>query len=45
VALDFSGNVYTWGEGQGGLLGHGNLESRSTPMIIEAFKVMNLVIE
>lgn len=27
LALDYQGKVYSWGSGDGGLLGHGNLES------------------
>jgi alpha-tubulin suppressor-like RCC1 family protein len=31
-----SGKVYTWGNGENGMLGHGNKTSVSTPKMIES---------
>lgn len=38
IALDRNGLVYTWGNGEGGLLGHGDEESSSTPKIVNSLR-------
>jgi len=38
VALDSHGNVYSWGQGEGGLLGHGDTKSQNSPKIIECLR-------
>lgn len=38
VALAGQGTLYSWGQGEGGLLGHGNTESLASPKRIEALK-------
>jgi alpha-tubulin suppressor-like RCC1 family protein len=43
VALNSSGQVYSWGQGEGGLLGHGDTKSSATPKLIETFKNMDIV--
>ena len=35
--------VYSWGNGSKGQLGHGDLESRDKPLIIEALKGKSVV--
>ena len=37
AALNDSGELYTWGQGQGGILGHGDLENQPTPKKVEYF--------
>ncbi|PKA51694.1 Ultraviolet-B receptor UVR8 [Apostasia shenzhenica] len=36
--LTSRGEVYTWGKGANGRLGHGDLEDRKTPTLVEALK-------
>lgn len=43
IALDSHGNVYSWGQGEGGLLGHGDSKSQNSPKIIEALR--NIFVE
>jgi alpha-tubulin suppressor-like RCC1 family protein len=38
VALTSSGLVYSWGQGEGGLLGHGDTQNRAKPTIIEGLR-------
>ena len=38
AALTFRGEVYTWGKGANGRLGHGDTEDRKTPTLVEALK-------
>ncbi|XP_020598537.1 uncharacterized protein LOC110038108 isoform X2 [Phalaenopsis equestris] len=38
AVLTSRGEVYTWGKGANGRLGHGDLEDRKTPTLIEALK-------
>lgn len=38
VALSKDGRVYSWGAGEGGLLGHGDTESTHSPKMIESIK-------
>lgn len=38
MALTSRGKVYSWGNGQGGRLGHGNQTGKSTPVIIEELR-------
>ncbi|XP_020599320.1 uncharacterized protein LOC110038758 [Phalaenopsis equestris] len=38
AVLTSRNEVYTWGKGANGRLGHGDLEDRRTPMLIEALK-------
>ncbi|KAB7494648.1 E3 ubiquitin-protein ligase HERC2, partial [Armadillidium nasatum] len=38
LALTFSGRVYSWGNGAGGRLGHGDQTSRSEPMLIKGLQ-------
>ncbi|XP_057850458.1 PH, RCC1 and FYVE domains-containing protein 1 isoform X2 [Cryptomeria japonica] len=38
AVLTSKGEVYTWGKGANGRLGHGDLEDRSTPTVVEALK-------
>ena len=35
--------VYTWGQGNKGQLGHGDLESRNSPEIVDALKGKSIV--
>ena len=35
LALLHSGRLYTWGQGEGGLLGHGDTVSRGAPKLVE----------
>ena len=35
--------VYTWGEGSKGQLGHGSLESRQAPVLVEALKGKSII--
>jgi alpha-tubulin suppressor-like RCC1 family protein len=37
AAVDQDGGLWTWGEGFGGKLGHGDQESRAEPQLVEAF--------
>ena len=36
IALTFEGKLYSWGQGEGGLLGHGNTENCYEPKRIES---------
>ncbi|XP_042388138.1 PH, RCC1 and FYVE domains-containing protein 1-like [Zingiber officinale] len=38
AVLTIRGEVYTWGRGANGRLGHGDLEDRKTPTLVEALK-------
>ncbi|KAJ3678493.1 hypothetical protein LUZ60_002296 [Juncus effusus] len=38
VALTSRSEVYTWGKGSNGRLGHGDIEDRKTPTLVEALK-------
>eukprot|EP01018_Ginkgo_biloba_P030694 Gb_31523 [translate_table: standard] len=38
AVLTSKGEVYTWGKGTNGRLGHGDVEDRSTPTLVEALK-------
>ncbi|CAI9115691.1 OLC1v1016666C1 [Oldenlandia corymbosa var. corymbosa] len=38
AALTSKNEVYTWGKGANGRLGHGDLEDRKTPTLVEALK-------
>lgn len=38
AVLTSRGEVYTWGKGANGRLGHGDLEDRKTPTLVEALK-------
>ena len=38
LALTSSGHIYTWGQGEGGLLGHGNVETQVVPKKVAFFK-------
>ncbi|XP_028554192.1 PH, RCC1 and FYVE domains-containing protein 1-like isoform X1 [Dendrobium catenatum] len=38
AVLTSRNEVYTWGKGANGRLGHGDLEDRKTPMLVEALK-------
>ncbi|KAG1327941.1 PH, RCC1 and FYVE domains-containing protein 1 [Cocos nucifera] len=38
AVLTTMGEVYTWGKGANGRLGHGDLEDRKTPTLVEALK-------
>ena len=42
VALDMSGKLYSWGQGEGGLLGHGDLNSVGTPKLIEELRKIEI---
>lgn len=41
--MDSHGNVYSWGQGEGGLLGHNDSKSQNSPKIIEGLR--NVLIE
>lgn len=43
VALSKDGRVYTWGAGEGGLLGHGGTESSHIPTMITTLKDITMV--
>ncbi|CAL5384485.1 unnamed protein product [Camellia sinensis] len=38
AVLTSKNEVYTWGKGANGRLGHGDIEDRKTPMLVEALK-------
>lgn len=38
VALTEAGELYSWGHGEGGLLGHGELDNQAVPKMIVEFK-------
>lgn len=38
AVLTSKNEVYTWGKGANGSLGHGDIEDRQTPTLVEAFK-------
>ncbi|XP_050224431.1 PH, RCC1 and FYVE domains-containing protein 1 isoform X2 [Mercurialis annua] len=38
AALSSSGEVYTWGKGTNGQLGHGDIKDRHTPTLVKALK-------
>ncbi|KAL4472690.1 hypothetical protein ABPG74_018639 [Tetrahymena malaccensis] len=42
LALDYIGQVFSWGNGEGGLLGHGNEDICPSPKVIEALKGLNV---
>jgi alpha-tubulin suppressor-like RCC1 family protein len=37
LALDSTGQVYSWGHGEGGLLGHGDCTTQKSPLLIATF--------
>lgn len=41
LCIDMHNNVYSWGSGLGGALGHGDKVKREIPVLIEEFRVMN----
>ena len=43
LALSVDGQVYSWGEGDEGKLGHNSKESCDRPKLIEAFKGNHIV--
>ncbi|CAB3255423.1 unnamed protein product [Arctia plantaginis] len=43
AALTDTGQVYTWGKGEGFRLGHGNMENLKIPKIIDAFQGIRVV--
>ena len=38
AAITSSGELYTWGRGSYGRLGHGNSEDQNTPLIVSSLK-------
>jgi alpha-tubulin suppressor-like RCC1 family protein len=42
VALTGQGWVYSWGQGEGGLLGHGDINSKTTPTVIQSLKELQI---
>ena len=42
MALNDDGDLYSWGHGEGGLLGHGELDDEATPKRIEEFAKKDL---
>ncbi|KRX08322.1 Regulator of chromosome condensation 1/beta-lactamase-inhibitor protein II [Pseudocohnilembus persalinus] len=42
VALDFSGHVYTWGNGESGLLGHGDCNTQVVPKLVDSLKHLKI---
>ncbi|CDP18270.1 unnamed protein product [Coffea canephora] len=42
AALTSKNEVYTWGKGANGRLGHGDVEDRKTPTLVEALKDRNV---
>lgn len=42
MALTKAGHVYSWGEGEEGLLGHGDTRSQNVPKRMEAFRNMEI---
>lgn len=42
IALTESGEVYSWGNGEGGLLGHGELDVEAVPKMIVEFQKKNI---
>lgn len=44
VALTEAGELYSWGHGEGGLLGHGELDDQAVPKMIVEFKKRNLTV-
>jgi alpha-tubulin suppressor-like RCC1 family protein len=38
IALTDEGEMYAWGHGEGGLLGHGDQDTQGVPMMIDEFK-------
>jgi len=43
LAFDIASQVYSWGNGQGGRLGHGDETGQNMPKLIEAFKDMRIL--
>lgn len=43
VALTSNGEVYSWGKGNFGRLGHGSSEDQTTPMLLKFFKGHRIV--
>ena len=43
AAVSASGELYTWGRGNYGRLGHGNSDDQSTPIAIAALKGVRIV--
>jgi E3 ubiquitin-protein ligase HERC2 len=37
LALTSTGDIYSWGQGEGGLLGHGDYETQSVPQKVKFF--------
>ena len=42
LALDSSHNVYSWGQGESGLLGHGNCSTLKEPKVIQSLSNLNV---
>ena len=42
MALTGNGTVYSWGQGDGGLLGHGDTLSQSFPKVIQGLKSLEI---
>lgn len=45
MAISDQGDLYSWGHGEGGLLGHGELDDEATPKIIQEFSKKNLKVK
>uniref|UniRef100_A0A669B1P6 E3 ubiquitin-protein ligase HERC2 n=1 Tax=Oreochromis niloticus TaxID=8128 RepID=A0A669B1P6_ORENI len=43
AAITADGELYTWGRGNYGRLGHGSSEDQTTPMVVTAFKGLKVV--
>ena len=43
LALTEAGQVFSWGKGEGGCLGHGNEQDLHTPKLVEALQAMRVV--
>ena len=43
LALTEAGQVFSWGEGENGCLGHGNEQDLHTPKLVEALQAMRVV--
>lgn len=43
LALSSDGEVYSWGCGEGGRLGHGDTNSRDEPTLVSALLGVNIV--
>ena len=43
IAQTLEGKLYSWGQGDGGLLGHGNTESQYTPKLIDGLSSLTIM--